>query len=132
MSAKTPTPIAAKPVERTTPLVAEITIDEPTTPQTGKKPKLSYAQRLALLPPEEAAAIRAKANAASKVSKARAKGYDSPEVAKAMRLQAQLSRNQEKTQILAEERATIEAELQAIAEAAKQQAVETEVENAPI
>ncbi len=42
-----------------------------------------------------------------------------------------LSRNQEKTQILAEERATIEAELQAIAEAAEQQAVETDGENEP-
>ena len=98
-------------------------------PPVGKKPKLSYAERLKQLPPEEAAAIRARANAASKASKARAKGYDSPEVARAMRLQAQLSRNQEKTQTLAEERETIMAELQAIAEAAEQQAVETEVEN---
>lgn len=123
-SKKTPAEPAleiVKPSEPATPLVTEIAIDEPTP---AKKTKLTYAQRLALLPPEEAALVRAKANAASKASKARAKGFESPEVAKAMRLNAQLAKNQEKTQVLAEEREKLEAELAAIAEASEQLAVE--------
>lgn len=47
-----------------------------TEPSAEKAPKLSYAQRLALLPPEEAAAIRAKANEASKRSRAKKLGMD--------------------------------------------------------
>lgn len=147
-STKTPTPIAskksaAKPVEPTTPqeklallppaqqdMLKEKAHVVESAPSVGKKPKLSYAERLALLPADEAAAIRARANAASKASKARAKGYESPEVAKAVRLNAMLARNQEKTQVLAEEREKIEVELQAIAEAAKESAIVEE--SAPV
>ncbi len=99
-----PTPISA----------AKKKAAEPTTTEPVKKPKLTYAQRLAQLPPEEAAAIRAKANAASKASKARAKGFASPAVAKVMTLKNRLAANLEKVALLDADRTAIEQELLAI------------------
>lgn len=48
----------------------------PVETPAAKKPKLSYAAKLALLPPEEAAAIRAKANEASRKSRAKKLGLN--------------------------------------------------------
>lgn len=81
-------------------------VAEPTTP----KSKLSWAEKMAQLPPEEAAAARAKAAAASRISKAKARGT-TPCIAAAMRLKAQLAKNIEKTELLAIDRAHIETKL---------------------
>ena len=120
-------------VEPATPLVEESTIDEPTTPLTGKKPKLSYAERLKQLPPEEAAKIRARANEQSRISKAKKRGT-TPELSRVLRLKSRLSANLQKTALLETDRLAIEQELaeieaRLVAEQAEQQAVETDGEN---
>ncbi len=116
MNAKTPanvTPIAKKSADKQQPVEPT----EPTTDQAMEKPKpkskLSWKERLALMTPEEAAATRAKANEASNISKAKARGT-TPVIAAAMRLKAQLARNIQRTALLEADRAKIEQELQVI------------------
>lgn len=104
---------------------------EPATDQAIEQPKpkskLSWKERLALMTPEEAAAARAKANEASKISKAKKRGT-TPVVAETMRLNAKLAKNKEKTQLLAEERAQIERALADLEAKAKEEQAPVETE----
>ena len=125
-SAKTPTLITSKkpvakpvePVEPTPATTVEPTV-EPTADQAIEKPKskLSWAEKMAALPPEEAKLARAKAAAASRVSKAKTRGT-TPVIAATIRLTARLANNTEQTKTLAAERAKIEAELAQLADQA--------------
>jgi hypothetical protein len=125
-SAKTPTLITSKkpvakpvePVEPTPATTVEPTV-EPTADQAIEKPKskLSWAEKMAALPPEEAKLARAKAAAASRVSKAKTRGT-TPVIAATIRLTARLAKNTEQTKTLAAERAKIEAELAQLADQA--------------
>jgi len=131
MNAKTPanvTPIAKKSAAKQQPVEPT----EPTTDQAIEQPKskskLSWKERLALMTPDEAAAARAKANEASKISKAKARGT-TPGIAATMRLKAQLAHNIERTELLVADRAKIEAELAEIEAQLVAEQAETEVEN---
>jgi chromosome segregation ATPase len=65
---------------------------EPAAEQQGKpKKKLSWKERLAQLPEEEAQALRAKAAEASRISKAKKRGT-TPEQAAVARLEARLAK----------------------------------------
>ena len=128
MNAKTPanvTPIAKKSAAKQQPVEP----NEPTTDQAIEQPKpkskLSWAEKMAQLPPEEAAAARAKAAAASRISKAKARGT-TPGIAAAMRLKAQLAKNIEKTELLAADRARIETKLAEIEAQLAEQTEETD------
>ncbi len=128
MNAKTPanvTPLAKKSAAKQQPVEPT----EPTTDQAMEKPKpkskLSWKERLALMTPEEAAAARAKANEASKISKAKTRGT-TPGIAAAMRLNAQLAKNIEKTELLAADRARIETKLAEIEAQLAEQTEETD------
>lgn len=148
-SAKTPTPIAskktaAKPVEPAEPTTLEVVTDvtipttpvEPTTPEpTAPKLKLSWAEKMKALPPEQAKLARAKAAEQSRISKAKKRGT-TPELSKVLRLKSRLSTNLEKTALLEADRIAIEQELteieaQLVANQAEQ-AVETDGENAQV
>lgn len=133
---KTPTPIttskksATEPVEPTTPeSVTNVTIPEPTTPEPTKlKSKMSWAEKMAAMSEVERIAARSKAAHQSRISKAKARGT-TPGIAATMRLKAQLARNIERTELLAADRAKIEAELAEIEAQVVAEQAETEGEN---
>jgi hypothetical protein len=108
MSAGTAEKVARKPKNQ------QETPEQPATAEPAAKPKsqLSWKERLALLPEDEARAVRAKAAEASRRSKAKKRGT-TPEQAAVSRLEQKLARNQERTKALESERATIAAQLEA-------------------
>jgi hypothetical protein len=77
------------------------------------KKKLSWKERLAQLPEEEAKALRAKAAEASRISKAKKKGYDFPQQATVTKLEAALAKTDEKLASLKEIKTSLTAELKA-------------------
>jgi hypothetical protein len=74
------------------------------------KGKKTWAQRLAEMDPEEAAALRAKANEASKRSRARKKGT-TPERAAVARIEAAMAKNEQRRLALLSDYAVLEEEL---------------------
>jgi len=97
-------------VTKATDLVTTETVaTEPPVP-TKPKSKMSWAEKMASLPPEEAAKARAKAAAASRASKARKQGT-TPEQNVIKRLEAKLTKNREMQALLATEEAEVAAAL---------------------
>ncbi len=87
--------------------------EEPATAEQDAKPKskMTWKERLAQLPEEEAAALRAKAAEASRRSKAKKSGTR-PEQAAVDRLEARLAKNEERRKLLESERQALAAQLE--------------------
>lgn len=85
--------------------------DEPAAPLSVAKPKskMTWAERMAALPPEEAAAARAKAAEASRRSKAKHRGT-TPELNAIARLDAQIAKLRDQVEDLGVRHANLVAE----------------------
>lgn len=90
---------------------------EPTPTVTESKPKskMTWAEKMAALPEDEAKAARAKAAEASRISKAKKKGT-TPVAARTLKLNTALAKNIERTEQLVADRAKIEAALTILAD----------------